>query len=424
MGLQTYNIKWNSREISVKAKKISAEKFGQKLRDLLRIRSFTRTLTGIKGVTEGWDKEDSSVSMLIGGMSNVPMPDPEGFVRDLAEFTRTMPANLADDKEGSLGVWYMNAANLLNKHMAVENKRQTPEQHAEEVAERKADAKEREAERELKVKEDARESDIIRGQYPHLTTIQASGKSSYACGSANLKSELERAFPGISFSVKSKGFSMGSDISVYWTDGPTVKQVNEISGKYQQGHFDGMTDSYNYNHEAFTGIFGGAKYVFENREQSPALMIEAAEALGHHFTPETWPEFESTAHQYAETAELLRRIRNQAAEVSKTDSQMPTPAQEPVLASGVTVRMNEALHGVEILFPGKPSPEVIARMKAHGFRWSWKTKLWYAKQVPSRIDFANSLTVTVKEPTSGSDMLTEEQDRQGMEFCPSEHAMA
>ena len=215
MGLQTYKIKWNDREISVKAKKISAEKFGQKLRDLLRIRSFTRTLTGIKGVTEGWDKEDSSVSMLIGGMSNIPMPDPEGFARDLAEFTKTMPAALADDKEGSLGVWYANAVKLLNKHMAVEDNRKTPEDHAEEVAERRKADKEREAERELKAKEDAQEADIIRGQYPHLTTITASGKSSYACGSANLKAELERAFPGVSFSVKSKGFSMGSDISAY-----------------------------------------------------------------------------------------------------------------------------------------------------------------------------------------------------------------
>jgi len=184
-----------------------------------------------------------------------------------------------------------------------------------------------------------------------------------------------------------------------------------------------MTDSYNYNHEAFTGIFGGAKYVFENREASPDLMSEVAASLGHDIGADQWKEFEQTAHQYAETAALLRQIRNQAAEVSKLAPQTPTPAQEPRSASGVTVRINTDLNGVEVLFNEKPAQAVIDPLKAHSFRWNRREKLWYAKQSPSRIDFANSLA-GVKEPTSGSDMLTEEQDRQGMEFCPSEHAMA
>jgi hypothetical protein len=59
---------------------------------------------------------------------------------------------------------------------------------------------------------------------------------------------------------------MGCSIDVSWIDGPTRDEVRKITKKYQEGYFDGMIDLYEYNDQVFTDVFGGAKYVFENRK--------------------------------------------------------------------------------------------------------------------------------------------------------------
>lgn len=59
-----------------------------------------------------------------------------------------------------------------------------------------------------------------------------------------IRKELKQHFPGIKLSVRSESFSMGDAVNVKWTDGPTDKAVNDIIGRYQYGHFDGMIDMY------------------------------------------------------------------------------------------------------------------------------------------------------------------------------------
>jgi len=58
----------------------------------------------------------------------------------------------------------------------------------------------------------------------------------------------------------------------------------------------------------------------------------------------------------------------------------PTPSAEPTQGGGVTVSENEARNGIEVKFNGKPTQEVINRLKSAGFRWSGHQKLWYAKR--------------------------------------------
>lgn len=53
--------------------------------------------------------------------------------------------------------------------------------------------------------------------------------------------------------------------------------------------------------------------------------------------------------------------------------------------------LNQELNGIELSFEAKPAAEVIASVKAHGFRWSPKNKIWYAKQSAERLEFAKSL---------------------------------
>lgn len=65
------------------------------------------------------------------------------------------------------------------------------------------------------------------------------------------------------------------------------------------------------------------------------------------------------------------------------------------------INLNEELNGIELLFDEKPSADTIASVKANGFRWSPKNKLWYAKNTADRLAFAESLgTVTDFTPTA------------------------
>jgi len=70
---------------------------------------------------------------------------------------------------------------------------------------------------------------------PHAETAKA------------IRKELKTNFPGIKFRVRSESFSMGDAVNISWTDGPNRESVEKVVDKYQYGHFDGMTDSYNYS---------------------------------------------------------------------------------------------------------------------------------------------------------------------------------
>lgn len=59
--------------------------------------------------------------------------------------------------------------------------------------------------------------------------------------------------------------------------------------------------------------------------------------------------------------------------------------------SNVNIVMNNEKNGIEIRFGGKPVAEIIESLKANGFRWSGKQKMWYAKQSTETMAFANSL---------------------------------
>ncbi len=52
-------------------------------------------------------------------------------------------------------------------------------------------------------------------------------------------------------------------------------------------------------------------------------------------------------------------------------------------------RLNEEKNGVEIIFPAKPADEILAELKAAGFRWG--RGYWWAKQTPERLALAARL---------------------------------
>jgi len=80
--------------------------------------------------------------------------------------------------------------------------------------------------------------------------------STAALAAKAIRKELKEKFPGVKFSVRSSNFSMGNsvdieyDVIAHGVEGDNkapVKGVWEVVGKYQYGHFDIMTDSYEYS---------------------------------------------------------------------------------------------------------------------------------------------------------------------------------
>ena len=98
-----------------------------------------------------------------------------------------------------------------------------------------------------------------------------------------IRAALKEEFPTAKFSVRSHSYSMGSSITIYWTDGPVdeyatgplhtdhgVKEVRPIARFFSGATFDGMDDSKHY-HDTVVGIATvafGVDFVFTNRTLS------------------------------------------------------------------------------------------------------------------------------------------------------------
>jgi len=113
----------------------------------------------------------------------------------------------------------------------------------------------------------------LAAEYPYLATADKGGNLTLAA--KNVRTLLKRAWPLVTFSVKTARFSGGDDLRVRWTDGPASAAVNEIVGLFAGGSFDGMTDSYTHEHSPWTALFGEAKYTSCDRDNSPAAVLAA-----------------------------------------------------------------------------------------------------------------------------------------------------
>lgn len=83
---------------------------------------------------------------------------------------------------------------------------------------------------------------------------------------SNMRKELRKAFPKVKFSVRMARGGC-STIYVRWSGGPSCEEVERVAYKFKLGSFDGMTDSYNVERRPWTETFGGAYYIFCEREK-------------------------------------------------------------------------------------------------------------------------------------------------------------
>jgi len=78
-----------------------------------------------------------------------------------------------------------------------------------------------------------------------------------------IRKELKEKFPDVKFKVHS---SNDSAVNIYYIDGPTEEEVNQIVYKYEMGHFNGMEDIYEYNNRQED--IPQVRYIFITREIS------------------------------------------------------------------------------------------------------------------------------------------------------------
>jgi hypothetical protein len=146
-------------------------------------------------------------------------------------------------------------------------------------------------ETEAKQKKDEQEKNDLPKLFPYLTVNYSDDEK---ITKSNLVAELKKNFPAIKFSVKKEHYDC---YNVSWINGPTMNEVTKITNKYENSENDITGDFRDYAPSNFNRVFGGYKYVFENRHISDEinnLLPELITLLGNY--TELYPE------------QILRRI--------------------------------------------------------------------------------------------------------------------
>lgn len=128
-------------------------------------------------------------------------------------------------------------------------------------------------------------------RYKHLQQVGDTDHGSKLVAT-NIRREFKSSFSGVKFSVRTDGYGA---VRIAWIDGPTVQQVEAITGKYSGGHFDGTEDIYRHERSPWTEVFGSAKYISESRQHSPAAMMAAVDAVCAKYG---WPLIEVKTSEY------------------------------------------------------------------------------------------------------------------------------
>ncbi|MBN3733185.1 LPD29 domain-containing protein [Burkholderia sp. Tr-20390] len=98
---------------------------------------------------------------------------------------------------------------------------------------------------------------------------------------ALIRKALKEAFPGVKFGVRSHTYSGGASISVSWTDGPNVAQVDDVATRFKGAYFDGSIDYQGSIYHMMGGqqVRFGADYVNTRRDHSPEAIERAIDTV-------------------------------------------------------------------------------------------------------------------------------------------------
>lgn len=123
--------------------------------------------------------------------------------------------------------------------------------------------------------EDAARQETIRldPANSHLSVIGSHGTTKSVL--KNIRADLKKAFPGITFSVKKGG--LGDAAVIAWKDGPSEPDVKKIMRCYEASTADPLNEDL--EAQAWRRLFGSVLYVVYRRDFSQALCDSAMKAL-------------------------------------------------------------------------------------------------------------------------------------------------
>lgn len=106
--------------------------------------------------------------------------------------------------------------------------------------------------------------------------------TSAAICAKEIRQFLKENFPKAKFNVRSENFAGGDSVHIDFTDSPYLyEEVREAVKKFQYGHFNGMTDSYEYDN-AIEGITQ-VKFILVKRDFSDEVKQRITKELNERF---------------------------------------------------------------------------------------------------------------------------------------------
>ena len=91
-------------------------------------------------------------------------------------------------------------------------------------------------------------------------------KTNSALTAQAIRTEWKQLFPQIKFTVKKRGYDC---VTINYTDSIIEDEIEKVVSKYQQGHFNGMEDIYEYSN-CIEGQLQ-VNYVFVTRDMSETV---------------------------------------------------------------------------------------------------------------------------------------------------------
>ena len=118
-----------------------------------------------------------------------------------------------------------------------------------------------------------------------MTTTTTTRSISAADTAKLVRKALKALWPAVKFSVRTSTYSGGASIDVGWTDGPTPKEVEAITSRFEGASFDGMIDLKTHHTTEYQGerVHFMADYIFTNRKHGVAAYQAAVDRLAERY---------------------------------------------------------------------------------------------------------------------------------------------
>lgn len=186
-----------------------------------------------------------------------------------------------------------------------------------------------------------------------------------------------------------------------------AQEIQSVSGDarvVESGDSSGIPDIFSTSEESWLGPDGRKTYYdlrspkgesFARRipeeiqkkygivKQIPLIQLSFDSAEGRKRFANDWVE--GKIEEAKRSVELANREAEEKREKEAAAARMRADLPE------ATFNLNEAQNGIEIKFASKPSEDVRRGLKEARFRWSQPKQLWYARQTPEAMAFAESI---------------------------------